>query len=85
MQAGTGYRLDPAEQVGVRAETVNSTNVRDWSEVEQRLQKDEIDTLIVSPELKPCGTAVVTVRNAANTSVWLRSGGIMNSNRRSAP
>jgi ATP-dependent DNA helicase RecQ len=43
-------QLDAAVRLGVRAETVNSTNVEDWQAIEQRLRADDIDILIVSPE-----------------------------------
>ncbi len=39
-----------AVRLGVRAETVNSTNADDWQAIEQRLRGDEIDVLVVSPE-----------------------------------
>jgi ATP-dependent DNA helicase RecQ len=43
-------QIDSAVRLGVRAETVNSTNREDWEQVEGRLRADEIDVLIVSPE-----------------------------------
>lgn len=43
-------QIDAAIRLGVRAETINSTNREDWDQVEQRLQADAIDVLIVSPE-----------------------------------
>ncbi|HTU22622.1 MAG TPA: DEAD/DEAH box helicase [Gemmataceae bacterium] len=43
-------QIDAAVRLGVRAETVNSTNADDWQAIEQRLRADEIDVLIVSPE-----------------------------------
>src|SRR4051794_23361575 len=43
-------QIDAAARLGVRAETVNSTNVKDWGEVERKLRADQIDVLIVSPE-----------------------------------
>jgi ATP-dependent DNA helicase RecQ len=39
-----------AERAGVRAAAINSATVDDWSEVEQRLSRDEIDVLLISPE-----------------------------------
>jgi ATP-dependent DNA helicase RecQ len=43
-------QIDAAVRLGVRAETVNSTNQEDWEAIEQRLRADAIDVLIVSPE-----------------------------------
>jgi ATP-dependent DNA helicase RecQ len=43
-------QIDAAVRLGVRAETINSTNTDDWQAIEQRLRADEIDLLIVSPE-----------------------------------
>jgi ATP-dependent DNA helicase RecQ len=39
-----------AERAGLKAATVNSTNIDDWDEVFQRLDEDAIDVLLVSPE-----------------------------------
>ncbi len=43
-------QLEAAERIGVRAETINSTNVDNWPEIEAKLKANEIDLLIVSPE-----------------------------------
>src|SRR3954453_21377225 len=43
-------QIEAAVRLGIRAETVNSTNVKDWGAVEARLQANEIDVLIISPE-----------------------------------
>lgn len=39
-----------AERIGVRAQTINSTNRQDWPAVEAALQAGQIDILLVSPE-----------------------------------
>ena len=39
-----------AEALGVRAETMDSTNANRWDEIEQALANDEIDLLLISPE-----------------------------------
>jgi ATP-dependent DNA helicase RecQ len=39
-----------AENIGLRAYTVNSTNREEWDEVEAALERDEVDLLLVSPE-----------------------------------
>ncbi len=43
-------QVSAAERAGLKAATVNSTNVDDWDEVFQRLDDDAIDVLLVSPE-----------------------------------
>ena len=39
-----------AERLGLRAETINSSNVDDWGEVEDALLADEVDLLLIAPE-----------------------------------
>ncbi|GAA1058404.1 ATP-dependent DNA helicase RecQ [Agromyces luteolus] len=39
-----------AERAGVRAVTINSANAHEWQEVLARLDADEVDVLLVSPE-----------------------------------
>ena len=39
-----------AERAGVRAAAINSANVTQWSEIEQRLDAGTLDVLLVSPE-----------------------------------
>jgi ATP-dependent DNA helicase RecQ len=39
-----------AQRAGVRAETVNSANSADWDAVYERLEADDVDLLLVSPE-----------------------------------
>ncbi len=39
-----------AARAGVRAVAINSANVTEWREVEERLARDEVDVLLVSPE-----------------------------------
>ena len=39
-----------AERAGVRAATINSSNVADWDEVHQRVRDGGLDVLLVSPE-----------------------------------
>jgi len=39
-----------AERMGVRAATINSDNVNDWTQVEIKLARGEIDILLISPE-----------------------------------
>jgi ATP-dependent DNA helicase RecQ len=43
-------QIAAAERAGVRAVAINSTNPHEWSAVLQRLERDEVDVLLVSPE-----------------------------------
>lgn len=39
-----------AERSGLRAVTLNSANIDDWSTIEARIAADEVDVLLISPE-----------------------------------
>jgi ATP-dependent DNA helicase RecQ len=39
-----------AERSGLRAVTLNSANIDDWSDIEARIAADEVDVLLISPE-----------------------------------
>ncbi len=43
-------QIAAARNIGVRAETINSTNEADWTRVERGLQRNEFDVLLISPE-----------------------------------
>ena len=43
-------QIAAAERAGVRAVAINSTNAHEWTEVLARLDRDEVDVLLVSPE-----------------------------------
>jgi len=43
-------QLEAARRIGVRAETINSTNTDDWDRIEQELRDNAIDILLISPE-----------------------------------
>ncbi len=43
-------QIAAAERMGVRAATINSDNHDAWAEIETRLERDEIDILLISPE-----------------------------------
>jgi ATP-dependent DNA helicase RecQ len=43
-------QIAAAERAGVRAVAINSTNAHEWGEVLARLDADEVDVLLVSPE-----------------------------------
>ena len=66
-------QIDAAARLGIRAETVNSTNSSDWGEVERRLHADEIDGLLVSPERFANDTFVtrMLLPNAARVGLFV--------------
>src|SRR4051794_6224147 len=39
-----------AERLGIRAATINSENLEEWSSVEKALQENQVDLLMISPE-----------------------------------
>lgn len=39
-----------AKRIGIRAETINSTNPDDWDVVREKLFRNEVDILLISPE-----------------------------------
>jgi ATP-dependent DNA helicase RecQ len=43
-------QLEAAARAGIRAETINSANLDEWSRVEQAVQDGEVDVLLISPE-----------------------------------
>jgi ATP-dependent DNA helicase RecQ len=43
-------QLESARRIGVRAETINSSNLDDWPRVQNALLQDRVDILLISPE-----------------------------------
>ena len=43
-------QIAAAERMGVRAATINSDNVNDWTQVEAQLARGAVDILLISPE-----------------------------------
>ena len=43
-------QIQMAENVGIRAATINSANTGSWGEVEAQLESDSVDLLLISPE-----------------------------------
>ena len=43
-------QIEAAERLGVRALTINSSNRDEWGEVTGRIEADEVDVLLISPE-----------------------------------
>lgn len=43
-------QIRAAERLGIRARTINSTNVGEWEEVRTALRDDAVDLLLISPE-----------------------------------
>jgi ATP-dependent DNA helicase RecQ len=43
-------QIESAQRLGIVAETMNSTNREDWQSVTQRILKNQVDCLLISPE-----------------------------------
>ena len=43
-------QIEAAGRLGVSAETINSSNTAEWSDVKERITSDEVDVLLISPE-----------------------------------
>ena len=43
-------QIDAAKRLGIRAETVNSTNQEEWETVRAQMLANEVDVLLISPE-----------------------------------
>ncbi len=43
-------QIAAAERIGVRAATLNSSNQDEWAEIKRKIQADQVDVLLVSPE-----------------------------------
>lgn len=43
-------QVSAAVRAGIRAETINSANLDDWSAIEERIDADDVDVLLISPE-----------------------------------
>ena len=43
-------QVEAAEEMGVRAETINSGNREEWEEVRTKIEADAVDILLISPE-----------------------------------
>ena len=43
-------QIEAAGRLGVSAETINSSNTAEWSDVKDRIASDQVDVLLISPE-----------------------------------
>src|SRR6187455_310437 len=43
-------QIEAAERAGIRAATINSTNIEDWQPINAAINAGEVDVLLVSPE-----------------------------------
>ncbi|NYG59489.1 ATP-dependent DNA helicase RecQ [Nocardioides daedukensis] len=43
-------QIQAAERAGIHAVTINSTNIEDWSRIEEQIAAGQVDVLLVSPE-----------------------------------
>lgn len=54
-------QIESAQRLGIVAETMNSTNQKDWQVVTQRILNNQIDCLLISPERLANDTFIETV------------------------
>lgn len=64
-------QIDSAKNLGIRAETINSTNKDDWNLVKSRLLNNQIDCLLISPERLANDNFVETVLQPISDKVAL--------------
>lgn len=43
-------QIEAANRLGIRAETINSTNQENWPEISQAMLDDQVDAILISPE-----------------------------------
>lgn len=43
-------QVEAARRAGIKAETLNSSNLQDWDEIYQKVESGDVDVLLVSPE-----------------------------------
>ncbi|MCW2796716.1 DEAD/DEAH box helicase, partial [Nocardioides sp.] len=43
-------QIAAAERAGIRAVTINSTNIEDWEPIQESIRAGEVDVLLLSPE-----------------------------------
>jgi len=43
-------QIEAAKRIGIRAATINSSNVEEWEEVKAQLRQNRVDILLISPE-----------------------------------
>ena len=54
-------QIEAAERIGIRAETINSTNPDEWEAITERILSDQIDAILISPERLANETFLETV------------------------
>lgn len=43
-------QIEAANRLGIRAETINSTNQENWPEISRAMRADQVDAILISPE-----------------------------------
>jgi len=43
-------QVEASERLGIRADTINSSNPERWAEIIERIEQDDVDAVLVSPE-----------------------------------
>jgi len=64
-------QLTAARRLGIRAETINSTNYHEWSRLEAEVRQGRIDVLLISPERLANPTFVENVLSRITGSIGL--------------
>ena len=64
-------QIESAQRLGIVAETMNSTNQNDWQALTQRILKNEIDCLLISPERLANDNFIKTVLQPTANSISL--------------
>ena len=93
---GGRFRRAPGGKGGNQAAAAARLGAQTWlvgcvgdddlgREARQELGEAGVDTSLLAVGRAPTGVAAVIPRSAAKTMVWMRSGGIRNSSRRTRP
>lgn len=64
-------QIESAKRLGIKAETMNSTNSADWQAVTQRILANQIDCLLISPERLANDNFVATVLQPIGNRIGL--------------
>lgn len=64
-------QIESAKRLGIRAETMNSTNTADWRAVTQRILNNQIDCLLISPERLANDSFIETVLQPISDKIAL--------------
>jgi superfamily II DNA helicase RecQ len=69
-------QIAAAQRIGIRAETINSSNTDEWNLVNTKLLTNQVDVLLISPERLANQDFYNNVRDAQRVADWLNTQGI---------